>query len=255
MASVPRQSQVGRPERPATVGCRAQRRGEHRLARTTQAERRAVDGMLERQRPAGDVHVVARPSQHAIALHRRRRRRRPGQRLHVCLLHRREPVVGVQQREAKRGDRVAHRHAAAVAAVELKAPHQTRIRQALQTALRRRGRPLRVEATVDLAAEHMSHTGDEREDLEVERFGFQRPWLEHGLGPAHAVCAVEVDELAVAVRWGARCRRRRRGSILRAGRGHALLTSPALDLGALAGGPGRGSPGPCLTSRGPTARW
>jgi hypothetical protein len=55
--------------------------------------------------------------------------------------------------------------------VKLKARHEARVRQSLQPALRGGDGTAGIEAAVDLTAEHMSRRGDEREDLNVERFG------------------------------------------------------------------------------------
>src|SRR5271154_2592879 len=106
----------------------------------------------------------------------------------------------MQQLEARSGDRVTHRHTSPVTAMELEATHESGIRQALQATLRRRGRPAGIEPAVDLAAQHVTHARHEREDLQVQRLGLQRPWLLYLLGPAYVVRPIELHELAVAVR-------------------------------------------------------
>ena len=54
----------------------------------------------------------------------------------------------------------------------------------------------RVEAAMELAGEHVSHRGDQREHLQVERVGLERAARRCAPGPAHAVRAVELDQLA-----------------------------------------------------------
>ena len=61
-----------------------------------------------------------------------------------------------QQLASRRRDRIAHGHSSTVATMELEAGHKPSVGESLQAALgRRSGAPL-VEASVYLAAEHVS---------------------------------------------------------------------------------------------------
>ncbi len=85
---------------------------------------------------------------------------------------------------SERGDHVTHWRTSPVATVELEAPDQAGVGEALQAPLRGGERSRGVEAAVDLAGEHVAHRGDQREDLEVERVGFERAGRLNRRGPS-----------------------------------------------------------------------
>ena len=116
---------------------------------------------LEREHPACHVYLVAGLAQHALAAGGR-----------ACGgAGSRGPLLagplGFEQLETDGRHHVAHRHASAIAAVELKAGDEASVPEALQPPLRGGGSARGVEATVDLTRQHMPEAGDEGQDLQV----------------------------------------------------------------------------------------
>ena len=146
------------------------------------------------------MHLAARPPQHPRSALAPPRSVPPRERGGGCLAGAVGALSRLEQLRSRRADDVAHRYAAAVAAVELEALDETRVEQALQTSLRRRSGPLRVEAAMQLAAEHVAERGEQREHLDVERVRVQAHERARRRRPADALCAIELDELAVTLR-------------------------------------------------------
>ncbi len=81
---------------------------------------------------------------------------------------------------------VTHRCSTAVAAMELQALDEARIREPLEPSLGRAGRTGGVEPAVDLAAEQVPERADQDQHLEVQRLGLEVPADAAGATPPHA---------------------------------------------------------------------
>ena len=197
-----REAQVAGRERHPRLRGRARGRREHGFRGSAQPGRASATRLRQRERPArrrarrgapGAARLAARGARaaglatSAQAPARGRRRARPPAR---------------SSSQTRGGDHVAHRHASAVAAVELEALDQSGVGQALEPSLRGRRRAPRVEPAMQLAASARASSGDQRR-ASRDRAGRARAMRGDSTapGPAHAVRAVELDELAEALRW------------------------------------------------------
>ena len=77
---------------------------------------------------------------------------------------------GFEQQLLARGrERAAHRHTAPIRTVELESLDQPGVCEPLESPLRRRHRPGRIQPAMDLAAEHMAEFAEQSERREVTR--------------------------------------------------------------------------------------
>jgi hypothetical protein len=175
-----------------------------------------VDAAHQRQHPPCHVHIVARLAKASQIGRGRAPAGPPGaddlpiRRVPGALGFRPSSLVGSEQRQAGRSDHVTHRHAAPIAAMELKALDQTGVRESLEPALRCRDRAIRTEPQVQLAAEDVRESRDQLEQFDIAPVRLERRWGSRPSRPANRVREVELDELAIARSRGLGRRRRPR---------------------------------------------
>src|SRR5205823_2301827 len=80
-----------------------------------------------------------------------------------------------ERRATRRCERAAHRHAAAIGAVELQTLDETAVGEALEAPLGRRRGLSPSKPAVDLAAERVTERRKQPEDLDVDRVELEWP--------------------------------------------------------------------------------